>query len=83
MPPRGKAMPGADAVPVPARAAWYRQPIVWLGVALFVASLAGCVWIIVVASHHPDAPVEHAGRGLFGVPSSAHSSHGPPPAKPQ
>lgn len=83
MPPRGKAMPGADAVRAPARTTWYRQPIVWLGVALFVASLAGCVWIIVVASHHPDAPVEHAGRGLFGVPSSAHSSHGPPPAKPQ
>jgi hypothetical protein len=76
-------MPSADAVRAPARTTWYRQPIVWLGVVLFVASLAGCVWIIVVASHHPDAPVEHAGRGLFGVPSSAHSSHGPPPAKPQ
>jgi hypothetical protein len=73
-------MPSADAVRAPARTTWYRQPIVWLGVTLFVASLAGCVWIIVVASHHPDAPVEHAGRGLFGVPSAAHSSHGPPPA---
>jgi hypothetical protein len=73
-------MPSADAVRAPARTTWYRQPIVWLGVVLFVASLAGCVWIIVVASHHPDAPVEHAGRGLFGVPSAAHSSHGPPPA---
>ena len=76
-------MPGADAPRLSARTAWYRQPIVWLGVTLFVASLAGCVWIIVVAAHHPDVPVEHAGSGLFGVPSEAHSSHGPPPATPQ
>ena len=71
-------MPSADPQRVQARAAWYRQPVAWLGVVLFVASLAGCVWIIVVASHHPDAPVENDG-GLFGVPSAARSAHGPPP----
>jgi hypothetical protein len=76
-------MPSADLPRAPARTSWYRQPFVWLGVTLFVASLAGCVWIIVVAAHHPDTPVEHAGSGLFGVPSAAHSSHGSPPAKPQ
>jgi len=83
MPPRGKAMPRADPAQVPARTAWYRQPVAWLGVALFVASLAGCVWIIVVAAHHPDTPVENAGNGLFGVPSAARSSHGPPAPAPQ
>lgn len=82
MPPRGKAMPSADPQQSHGKAAWYRQPVVWLGAALFVASLAGCVWIIVVAAHHPDAPVDHAGGSVFGVPSAPHSSHGPP-AKPR
>jgi hypothetical protein len=29
--------------------AWYRQPVLWVGAAVFVASLLGCVAMIVVA----------------------------------
>ena len=28
--------------------AWYRQPVLWLGAAVFAASMAGCIWIIVM-----------------------------------
>ncbi len=55
--------------------AWYRQPILWLGAAIFGASLAGCVWMIVLGARHADEPVD-APHAVFGVPSSAHSSHG-------
>jgi hypothetical protein len=72
-------MPGADPVPAPARTAWYRQPILWLGAVLFVASLAGCVWMIVLGMHHADTPLETSST-VFGVPVSAHSSPHPPPA---
>ena len=30
--------------------AWYRPPVVWLGIAILLASLAGCVGLIVAAS---------------------------------
>jgi hypothetical protein len=29
---------------------WYRPPVVWLGAAILLASLAGCIALIVVAS---------------------------------
>ncbi len=60
---------------------WYRQPVLWLGLAVFVASLAGCVWMIVLGARHADTPLDTA-HTVFGVPVSAHSSPGPPPADP-
>jgi len=53
---------------------WYRQPILWLGIAVFVASLAGCVWIIVASARSADIPLETP-HTVFGVPASARSSH--------
>lgn len=50
-----------EAAP-PAADAWYRQPVLWLGVAILVASLAGCVWMIVVGARHADVPLEMAER---------------------
>lgn len=49
----------------PAR--WYRQPILWLAAALFAASLAGCIWLIVVSQRYADpaVPTEDA---VFKVP---------------
>ncbi|HET6805849.1 MAG TPA: hypothetical protein VFH59_10465 [Frateuria sp.] len=38
--------------------AWYRQPVLWLGAAILVASLAGCVWMIVLGSRHADLPLQ-------------------------
>lgn len=55
---------------------WYRQPVLWLGAGIFVATLAGCVWMIVLGARHQDQPMETA-KPVFGVPRSAHSA--PPP----
>jgi hypothetical protein len=33
--------------------AW-RQPVVWLGLAIFVASIIGCIAIIMLAVRHDD-----------------------------
>ncbi len=65
----------------PARhgSAWYRQPIVWLGVFVFVASMAGCIWLIVVGNRYADTPLDTS-HTVFGVPVSAHSSS--PPLRP-
>jgi len=61
--------------------AWYRQPVLWLGAFVFVASLAGCVWIIMLGAKHADTPLDTP-HTVFGVPVSAHSSAGPPPRPP-
>jgi hypothetical protein len=53
---------------------WYRQPILWLGIAVFIASMAGCVWIIVAGTRSADIPLETS-HTVFGVPASARSSH--------
>ena len=48
--------------------AWYRQPILWLGLTLFAASLAGCVWMIVLGARHADMPLPTAGGDIMKMP---------------
>lgn len=60
---------------------WYRQPVLWLGGVIFVASLAGCVWMIVLGASHADTPLDTS-HTVFGVPVSAHSSPQHPPTDP-
>ncbi len=48
--------------------AWYRQGIVWLGAAVFAASIAGCIWLVVVAQRHADPPLPVAGLQIMKVP---------------
>jgi hypothetical protein len=76
-------MPHSRAMSRPApesSGAWYRQPVLWLGAAILLASLAGCIWMIVLGARHADTPVETSSRaGVFGVPAHAHSSRGPAP----
>lgn len=55
--------------------AWYAQPIVWLGIAVFVASIAGCIWLIVVGARYEDVRLPTDGH-VFGVPTR---SAEPPP----
>ena len=69
--------PRTEAGRAPAGGRWYRQPFLWFGLAVFVASLAGCVWIIVAGTRSADMPLETS-HTVFGVPASAHSSHAPP-----
>jgi hypothetical protein len=61
--------------------AWYRQPIAWLGVLVFAASLAGCIWIIAVGQRHADVPVPTPAHGtVFGVPTSTLREAAPTPS---
>lgn len=51
--------------------AWYRQGIVWLGMAVFAASVAGSVWLIAVAERYADPPLPVAGpKVLKEVPAA-------------
>jgi hypothetical protein len=47
--------------------AW-RQPVVWLGAAIFLASLIGCVVTIVLASRHHDPTLGQEVQYLMKVP---------------
>lgn len=62
MPPR------PDPHTAAAAGAWYRQPVLWLGLVLFAASLAGCVLMIVLGARHADAPLETPAGQVFKVP---------------
>jgi len=50
------------------RSAWYRQPVLWLGAVLFAASLAGCVWMIVLGARHADEPLETGATEILKMP---------------
>ena len=36
---------------------WYHIPVVWLGIGILFATLAGCISMIFVASRYPDHPL--------------------------
>ncbi|MCC6611700.1 MAG: hypothetical protein IT515_18765 [Burkholderiales bacterium] len=61
----------------PRRGSWYSQPVVWLGIAVFAASLAGSVWLIVVSVRYDDTriPTNHQ---IFGVPAQQPTRPAPP-----
>lgn len=71
-------MARAEVAPTVAAGAWYRQPLLWLGALIFVASLAGCVWMIALSARHADTPVPTHHTGVFDVPAGAHSSPASP-----
>lgn len=58
----------SDARAREAAGAWYRQPIVWVGAAVFAASIAGCVWLIVVAERYNDPPLPATGLQILKMP---------------
>ena len=46
-------------------AAWFRQPVIWLGALILAATIAACIATIALAFLHPDEPLpapklEHA-----------------------
>lgn len=54
------------------RVPWYRVPVAWLGLVVFAASIAGCVWMITTSIQYRDEPVPAAAHSVFGVPVRAH-----------
>lgn len=51
---------------------WYRLPVLWLGILVFIASIAGCIWIIVVSVQYRDEPVPVQSQSVLGVPTHPH-----------
>jgi hypothetical protein len=56
--------------------AWYRVPVVWLGILILAGSIAGSVWIIVVSVQYRDHALDVPVHSVLGVPAHAD----PPPA---
>lgn len=65
---------------------WYRQPIAWLGVAIFIVSMAGCIHLILFALAHEDPPLVVADKeASFRIPATRQSpqaSDTQPPERP-
>lgn len=69
-------MPAGNDPAIHGASTWFRQPVLWLGVAVFLASLAGCVWMIVLGARHADTPLDTP-HTVFGVPVAPHSAATP------
>lgn len=61
---------------------WYHQPVVWLGMLILLATLAGCLWLITLATRHADEPLATAQPILFRMPTAQPpaTDTGPPEA---
>jgi hypothetical protein len=55
---------------LPANIRWYQLPLAWLGIAMFAASLAGCLWIILLATRYPDDSLPASDEHLFKMPAT-------------
>lgn len=56
----------SDTPEIPQR--WYRVPVVWLSAAVFVALLAGCIAVIVMADLYADEALPISGERVLKVP---------------
>lgn len=65
---RRQLAPATDGMATRATDAWWRQPVAWLGVAIFAASIAGCVLMIVLAERDKDEALPTAGKQVLSVP---------------
>lgn len=64
-------------------AAWYRQPILWLGGLVFGATLVGCVVMIVLGVRYDDEAVPTAGSMILKMPLARPDAASDPPEAPQ
>lgn len=69
-PARGESAAGRGPAAGRGRAGWYRSTILWLGIALFVASIAGCFLTVAIALRHADMPLAVGGEQLLSVPAA-------------
>lgn len=77
IPSRTTLAPADEAASGDLREAWHRQPIVWLSSAVFAASIAGCIWLIVVAERNVDPPLQIESLQILKMPLTRPTS---PPA---
>lgn len=58
---------GADPSPP---ADWYRQPVVWLAIAVFALLAAGSIAMLVLGARHTDEPVASGDAQILKMPLS-------------
>lgn len=58
----------AGEPPAGSRSQWYHQPVAWVGVLLFLASLAGCVWLLVASLRYDERALPGTGEQLLKMP---------------
>jgi len=51
-------------------------PVVWLGILVFAASIAGCLWIIVASVQYREEPLPMPSPSVLGVPAHPHPAPG-------
>jgi|SoiMethySBSTD1v2_1073268.scaffolds.fasta_scaffold41932_4 hypothetical protein len=56
---------------------WYSLPVVWLGAAILIVSIAGCIGLMLSASHYPDEPVRLSGDEVLHVPVAREPQRSP------
>ena len=49
---------------------WYRVPVIWLGVAVLFASLAGCAFMVVLALRYPAEPALNVAPTVLKIPAT-------------
>ncbi len=59
-------------------AAWYRQPVLWLGALLFAATIAGCIAMIVLGARYDDEALPTTGSTVLKMPAGRASPPGTP-----
>lgn len=48
---------------------WYRQPIAWLGIGVFLAILGGCIWTVTISARYTDVDAYGNAPKILGVPA--------------
>ena len=56
---------------------WYSLPVLWLGAAILLASIAGCIVLIMSASRYPDEPLQLSDAELLHVPIAREPQRSP------
>lgn len=56
---------------------WYQQPVLWLGLAILLASVAGCISLIVLGTRYGEEPFPVKTERLLKVPTSQSTDHQP------
>ena len=59
-------------------AAWFRQPVLWLGALILAVTIIGCVTTIVLALRFADTPVDSDGGKVMSVPLRHSADAGSP-----
>ena len=47
---------------------WYRQPVLWLAASILLASIVGCICLVLLASRLPVDPAPPAKETVLRVP---------------